>query len=297
MLSRNVLTTRVVNSLLKQEFEVLLTRGCFDIAAKRERLLLVKSMVNVDGLNSEIARDLRTASYFLSACPFVVSVRSNRGPMEDGMVYERFDLPVVTPKMFDDIIEGDAYPASSAKGRRSVEIDADSMREKRYELKFTLEELSDLVGVSKKALYEIENKRTNPTEQTVKMLERTLKIDLRKVYEPKVSGQSCSEPASIMQKVVSRELSRMGVENSPVCHSPFDVLGREKFSLMACVEKDMEKRAVSIKKLSGILSSSAFFVSKSGPKKVEGVPVIQEGDLPEIKTPKDLKKLIDENED
>ncbi len=51
MLNRTVLTTRLVNSLLKREFEVFLTHGCFDIAAKREKLVLIKSLINIDGLN------------------------------------------------------------------------------------------------------------------------------------------------------------------------------------------------------------------------------------------------------
>jgi putative transcriptional regulator len=298
MFNRTVLTNRVVHSLLKKEFEVFLTRGCFDIAAKRERLVLVKSMVNIDGFHSDTAQSLRTVSYFLSACPFVVSMKNNRSFLTDDMIYKRFDIPVVTPKMFDNILEEEAYSAKSAKGRHTIEIDADALKEKRYEMKFTLNELSNLVGISKKALYEIESKRTNPTEKTVKKLERVLKVELRNIYRPHVAEKTHSEPANELQRKVSKELSRIGTENSPVQHAPFEILGKEEFSFITGLGnvKRIRRSAVTMKKLSGIFSSSAFFVAKNiEEKSVDGVPVILEDELPEIGSSKELKRLIEES--
>lgn len=301
MLNRTVLTTRLVNSLLKREFEVFLTRGCFDIAAKREKLVLIKSLMNVDGFHPQQAQSLRTVSYFLSACPFVVCMRNNRGFLEDSMIYSRFDVPVVTPKMFDDIIEEEAYASKSAKGRHTIEIDTDALRTKRYELKFTLNELANLVGISKKALYEIENKRTNPTERTAKKLERMLKINIRNIYKPKPAEQTYSEPTSNLQRTVGKELSRMGVENSPVQYTPFEIVGKEEFSLITGLSentKKIKRKVTIVKKLSSIFSSSAFFVSKyTEEKSVDGIAVLLEEELTEIGSAKELKKLIEETSD
>jgi putative transcriptional regulator len=307
MFNLSVLRERIVNSLLKREFEVFITRGCFDIAAKREKLMLIKSLVNIDGLNPQQAQSLRAASYFLTAYPFVVSMRTNRGFLTDDLVYSRFAVPVVTPKMFEDIIEEEAYSSKSAKGRHTVEIDTGALRAKRYELKFTLEELANLIGLSKKALYEIEKKRTNPTEHTVKKLERVLKIELRNIYKPQPTEQTCTQPANELQKTVSKELGRMGVENSPVQHAPFEIAGKEStkenFSLITGLSANttkIKREAGAFKKLSGIFSSSAFFVAKRTEeklKRVEGVPVLLEEELPEIESAKELKKIIEESSD
>lgn len=298
MLNREALTNRLVNSLLKREFEVFLTRGCFDIAAKRENLVLIKSLINIDGLNPHQAQNLRTISYFLSAHPFVVSTHNNRNPLEDDMIYSRFDLPVVTLRMFENIIEEEAYASKSAKGRHTTEIDTDALRAKRYELKFTLDELANLIGISKKALYEIESKRTDPTEGTLKKLERTLKIKLRSIYKPQPAEQTYTKPTTSLQKTVNKELNRMGVESSPVQHAPFEIIGKEKFSVITGLSvntKKIKHEAVIVKKLSGIFSSSAFFVSKrTEHKSVDGVPVLLEEELPEIESARQLKKLIEE---
>jgi predicted transcriptional regulator len=301
MLNREALTDRLVNILLKKEFEVFLTRGCFDIAAKRDNLVLIKSLINIDGLNPHQAQNLRTVSYFLSAHPFVVSTRNNRSSLADDTIYSRFELPVVTPRMFDDIIEEEAYASKSAKGRHTTEIDTDALRAKRYELKFTLDELASLVGISKKALYEIESKRTDPTEGTLKKLERTLKIKLRSIYKPQPAEQTYTKPASKLQKTVNRELNRIGIENSPVQHAPFEIIGKERFSVITGLSKNTKKikrEAVSVKRLSGIFSSSAFFVAKrTEEKRVEGVPVLLEEELPEIESARQLKKIIEETDE
>jgi len=299
--NRTILIDRLVNNLLKHEYEVFLTRGCFEIAAKREKLMLIKSLTNIDGLNPQQAQSLRIVSYFVSACPFVVSMRTNRRFLTNDMVYNRFGLPVVTPRMFESIIEEDAYGIKAAKGRRSVEIDADALRAKRYEMKFTLEELARLVGISKKALYEIESKRTNPTERTVKRLEQMLNIKLKKIYSPQTPAKTTMEPHDPLEEKVSKELGRIGIDNSPVHHAPFEIVGKESFSIITGLSANTTKikhAATSVKKLSAIFDASAFFVSKhTDARSVEGIPVLREDELPEVDSAKELKKLIEETAD
>lgn len=300
-MNKTLMVNRLVNNLLKHEYEVFLSRGCFDIAAKRDSLMLIKSLTNVDGLNPQHAAGLKTVSYFVSAHPFVVSMRTNRSFLTDDTVYSRFDIPVVTPKMFSNILDDDAYAASSAKGRHTVEIDADALRKRRYEMRFTLEELGQLVGITKKAMYEIESKRTNPTERTAKKLERMLKTKLKKTYEPKSVEKSTMQPKDSLQKKVSNELGRIGVENSPVHNAPFEIVGKESFSVITGLSKNTKKikhTAVSVKRLSGIFGSSAFFVSRhTKERSVSGVPVLHEDELPSIESTKELKKLIGEKSD
>ena len=296
-----MLTDRLVNSLLKHEYEVFLCHGCFDIAAKGDKLMLIKSLTNIDSLNPEHARSLRAVSYFISAYPFVVSMRTNRGFLTDDIVYSRFDLPVVTPRMFENILEEDAYNVRSAKGRHSVEIDAEALRKKRYELKFTLEELAKLVGISKKALYEIEKKRKNPTEKTVKNLEMVLNIKLRKMYTPQLPKKTVMQPKDRLQEKVSSELGRLGVDNSPIHSAPFDIVGKENFSIITGLSMNMKKikyTAERVKRLSKIFEATAFFVSKHvRTRNVEGIPILREDELPEVESAKELKKLIEETSD
>ena len=62
--------------------------------------------------------------------------------------------------------------------------------------------------------------------------------------------------------------------------------------------KKIKHTAVSVKRLSGIFGSSAFFVSRhTKERSVSGVTVLHEDELPSIESTKELKKLIGEKSD
>jgi len=299
MFNKSFLVNKIVNSLLSNKFEVFLTHGCFDIAAKKNHLMLIKSLINVDGLNQEQAMSLRAISYFLSAYPLVVSVKTNRSFLENEIIYSRFQLPVMTPELLSRILEEELVPAiESSRGKHTVGIDFNGLREKRKQMNLTLEGMAEKIGISKKALYEIENNRVNPTNETVKKLETVLKVDLKNSYQLKTAEKTYLNPKDDFQNKVSKELSRIGVDNSSVYSAPFEIVGKEKFSLITNLSKncvEIKKEATVVKRLSSIFSSRAvFIVKKSKEQSVEGVPIVLESELPEIETSKELGKILEE---
>ncbi len=300
MFDKYFLLNKIVNILEKNEFNTFTTIGCFDIAAKREFTLLIKTLLNVDALNQEQALSLRAISHFLSAYPFVISMRNNREFLNDEMVYSRFELPVITLKLFEEMIEEEDISAvQSGKGRHTVEINSFALQEKRKELNYTLEQLARLIGISKKALYEIENKRVNPTEETVKGLEAILGIALRLPYEMKTGKSTYLKPKNEFQEKVSKEFTRMGIDNSSVFSAPFEIVGRESFSLITNLSKNtikIKRDVTVVKKLSNIFSSHAIFVArKSREQEIEGIPIVLEKRLTEIGNSKELNEIIEKS--
>ncbi len=301
MFDKYFLLNKIVNTLEKNQFNTFVTSGCFDIAAKREFLILIKTLLNVDSINQEQASSLKAISHFLSAYPFIISMRNNREFLNDETVYSRFELPVLTPKLFEEMImEEEVTVIQSSKGRHTSEIDTFSLREKRGELGYTLQQLAELAGITKKALYEIENKRVNPTEETVNKLEVLLKIALRLPFEMKTSRPTYLKSKNEFQEKVSKEFSRIGVDNSSVHSAPFEIVGREKFSLITNLSKNtvkIKREAIIVKRLSDMFSSHAIFVAKeSHEHAVEGVPIVLESELPEIETSRELEGIIREKE-
>lgn len=302
MFDKNFLVGKVVNSLQRGGFEVLRTEGNFDLVAKREgKTLLVKVLMNIDALKDDQAMSLRAVAYFMSCQPVVVSTKNNREPLDDDVVYERFGLAVMTPKLLESVaIQGDVPAIESSKGRHTMEIDAESMRNRRRELGLTLETLAARVGVSKKAVYEIENKRVNPTKETADKIEKALTASIQRPYEMRPAPITYLKPRGEMQERVSKEFTRMGIDNTSVYSSPFENVGKEKFSIVTSLTNNMEKikrQAINLRKISTFMSTKAVFVTKKSPEKsVHGVPVVLESELPEISSPKDLKKVIEEKE-
>lgn len=302
MFNKTFLINKIVNSLLSNKYQVLVSQGAFDIAAKREELMLVKSMLNADSLNEEQALSLRSISYFLSAHPVVVSVKTNRIFLDDEIVYSRFKLPLVTPTLFENLLgQDEVITMNSSKGKHTLDIDADALRERRKQFGFTLEELAKLIGISKKALYEIEKKRVNPSEDTVRKLETRLKVELAKPFElPSVNQPTYLKPKNEFQHKVSDEIKRIGIDNSSVYSAPFEIVGKEKFSIITTLSKNstkIKKEAGMVKKISRMFLTKAMFVAKSSKEKnIQGVPVLLESQLPKIESTKELSEIIEDRE-
>ena len=299
MFNKSFLVSKIVNSLVSHHFNVFLTQGCFDIAARKDNLMLIKSMINVDGLDHDQALSLRSISSFLSAYPFIISVKTNREFLNDEIIYSRFQLPVITPEMLSKILDEEIIPAvRSAKGKHTIAVDVNGLREKRKELQLTLEQLAEIVGISKKALYEIEKSRVNPTSETVKKLENALRINLKDSYKMKAVEKTYLKPKNDFQNKVSQELSRIGIDNSSVYSAPFEIVGKENFSLITGLSKNsvkIKKEANVVKKLSSIFSSKAVFVAKKcREQSIEGVPIVLESELPDIDSSKELGKILEE---
>lgn len=299
MFDKTILTNKVINALNENQFETFVTHGSFDIVARRENLILIKTLLNIDALDESHALDLRAISYFLSAYPFIISQRNNREHLNDTTIYSRFELPVMTPHLFKTMLEEEEMIVThSSKGRHTQEINTFALKEKRKESDLTLEELARQVGISKKAMYEIENKRVNPRKETVRKIERILATELTLPYEMRHAGAVYLKPKDSFQKAVSMEFSRIGIDNSSVHSSPFEIIGRESFSLitnLSTIPSEVKQELTEIKGISEILSSKAVLVTKRSYKEsVEGVPIISESELHELQSPKELSKLIDE---
>lgn len=302
MFEKSKLVAEVVEELEKGGYEVVQTEGSFDIAARRDKkLFLIKVLSNIDALSEDQAMSLRALAYFTDSQPVAIAKRNNRDALDEDVIYSRFDIPVMTPKLLEALtVQEDVSAISSAKGRHTVDVDAGSVRKKREEMGMTLEDLAGKIGLSKKAVYEIENRRVNPTKITADNLEKVLRVKIQKPYEISGAPETYLKPRDEMQKKVSKEFSRMGIKNSPIYSPYIENVGKEKFTVITSTNKDagkIENKALKLRKLSGVFSSKAVFVLKNSKQEnVSGVPIVLESELPEISSPKDLKKRIEEKE-
>ncbi|MEM5801870.1 MAG: helix-turn-helix domain-containing protein [Candidatus Aenigmatarchaeota archaeon] len=300
MLDKYFLINRIVKSLIKRNFKVFVSEGSFDIAARRDKVLLLKILLNVDALEREQALTLLSISHFISAFPFVISEKTNKGFLKKGIIYSRFGLPVINSQTFDEILEEEIYLIHAAKGRYVMEIDVEKLRRTREELGYSLSELSKLVGVSKKTLYEIEKKRVNPSEKTLEKLEKILNTRLILPFRPKVPEELKLKPKDNFQKQVMEEFTRIGIDNSATYSTLFDIVGKEKFSLIIGLAKgrlNLKRKAQNVKKISKIFDSKAFFVGRAVNKEIiEGLPLILEEELSEIQNVNEFNKILEEKQ-
>ncbi|MBU3896398.1 MAG: hypothetical protein KJ697_00480 [Nanoarchaeota archaeon] len=271
--------------------------GCFDIVAKKDRLLLLKILQNIDSFSREQANNLKTIANNLDAVAILIGENTTREKLKDGIVYERFEIPCISPKTLDSLITHEIFPKIYRdKGGLYVEINSEMLKETRENKKLTQRELAEIVGVNKKVIYEHEKKELRMVLDIAQKLEGILN---KKIIKPinilnHVQHKIQTYPKDIIEQDVGSKLSKLGFKIDYVRQAPFDVFAKEKTMIVSDVESNkrkMKKRATELRGFIHTVERPAVMIAEeSREENVEGIPIIKRKDLKEL-TSKEILKI------
>lgn len=300
MRNKFVLTQHVIKILLANDFDVLVSKGCFDIAAKRDFTLLIKIIFNVDGLLETHVKSMKILSNYFSLVPLIISLKNNRKRLQNNIIYSRFDLPVVTPETLETLLfEESTLCAYSIKGKHLVNINTERMKKKRLKLGLTMKQLAEKVGVTLKTIYLIENNQTKPTLLTAEMLEEVLNENLRLPYKfEKCYTDEFLKPKTSFEKEISKKFETMKVQHSFLCSMPINIITKEEKTIAAGVnssDRKLKNRTNFFKSFMSFFNSMGLFIVEGTKKEnIDGIPIIQKPELNGIQSFRELLKLIKE---
>ncbi len=273
--------------------------GCFDIAAKKDKLILLKVLTNVDSLQREQAENLKIISSHFNAKCFLVGDRTRSGKLDNGIIYQRFGIPTINSKTFNSILKRESGLVYSDRGGHFIEIDPIALRKARDKSDLTQKQLAKKVGVSKKTIYEHEKEIKRANVDIVREIEKILG-KVRKSISIKAPEKIEKVPRNKMEKVVYNQMKKLGFSVTSVQKAPFNLIAESKSMIISDIERDMrmiKKDAPQLNKFSNITEKSVAFISNSTNKEnIEGVPIIGTEELKDIKTEKTLIKIIKERE-
>ena len=269
--------------------------GCFDIAARKNRILLIKVLQNIDALSRGQAENLKLVASNLGASPLLVGEQTRIEKLRAGVVYERYGVPSVNFQTFQRLIEDGIMPTIySDRGGLYVKIDSEVLHEARGQKQLTQRELAEIVGVNKKVIYEHEKQQLRMLLEIAQKLEKVLhkklirEADILKIAEEKEKTQ----PKDAMERGVGKKLKDIGFSIDYIHGAPFDILAREKALVISDVESDnrrMLRRAHALKEFVILTNKPAVVVTEKYSKHaLEGIPVINKSELQELETSKDL---------
>ena len=266
--------------------------GCFDIAARKESLMLFKVLTNVDSFQEEQADNLKVLSKSLDARSFLVGLHTRRERLSDNIIYDRFDVPTVNPSTLEKILHGNMPSVYRFRGGLFVEIDPLKLRKAREETGLSQSQLAQNAGITKKSIYEHESRKMGIVKETAVKLEKIL--NTRIISPVNLEDYTTEEmaPKSIFENKVSRNFRRMGFDTGSVYQSPFNMIASAKITLLSDVEenhKKAEKNISYIENFSRLSKKSAIIVTKEEAN--FDIPTIREEDLAEMKST-DILKLI-----
>lgn len=285
-------------------------QGSFDIVARKNLLiLLLKTFLNIDSINERNAYEMKQLANIFLASPIIVGAKSRNGLLEEGVIYERYDIPTINFETLKNMIIYNEYPEILAdRGGYFVKIDGNIIKQYREEYSLSLKDLADLAHVSRATMYKYENEIVRANTETAMILEEilntkvTLDIDLLKqptedVIEYNQIGEGTDD------------LSKLGYGVILTNKSPFDAVAKIKSSkdlstLITNIEKNrsektLKRMAIPLKDLSMVTTSEPVFIINNDKIKesLNSIPVIKSWELKEFEHSKELLKMIRERKE
>ena len=311
MLNRSKMLQEIDNLLTSEGYKTsnIYDQGSFDLVARKNLLiLLLKTFLNIDSINEANAHEMKQLANIFLASPIIIGEKSRNGILEEGVIYERYDIPAISFETLKNMILYKEYPEILAdRGGYFVKVDGNVIKQYREEYSLSLKDLADLAHVSRATMYKYENEIVRANTETAMILEEilntkvTLDIDLLK--------PTISEDIEYSNVEGADDLSKLGYGILSTNKSPIDAVAKmksskDKSSLLTNVEKNrsektLKRMAIPLKDLSMITSSEPVFIINNDKIKdsLGTIPVIKSWELKEFENPSELLKIIRERKD
>ena len=137
MLTRSQLLHNIENLLTSQGFKTsdIYDQGSFDIVARKNlQILLLKTFQNIDSINEQNAHEMKQLANIFLASPIIIGEKSRNGILEDGVVYERYEIPTISFETLKSmIVYGESPEILADRGGYFVKIDGNVIKQYREE--------------------------------------------------------------------------------------------------------------------------------------------------------------------
>ncbi len=338
---REQLIDRVRSSLEKAGFFVsdvhAVRPTSFDLVARRDSLLLlIKVLKNIDALDAGEAERLKELGELFPALPIVVGRTSGPTPLETGVVYSRYDVPILAEESLHDyLLKGLPPFLFSSPGGIFARVDGARLRAIRDERQLSLGALASVAGVSRRTIQLYEDGAGGEVE-VIQRLEAflgepiALAIDLfgGRFGRPPAGGSGPDDaeggpgeesrggraterpPAAVprtgdaMRDVVLRQLNGMGWEVTVTLRCPFDAFTQgprpsEEEVLLTSVGsvRTARQRAEILRQLARVIEGHVLFVVQDAPRvAIDGMPLVTVQELARHRDRHELVDLLEERE-
>ncbi len=279
----------------------------FDLVARRDReLLLLKVLTNVDAMSEAIAHEIKVLCRFLEAKPLLVGLRAGTGPLEDGVVYARHDVPIVTPAtLAEHIMQGAPPMVFAAPGGLYVQLDADRLRQARIAADLSLGTMAQIAGVSRRAIQMYEEGMSASIDaamrleealglELVRPIDPTASFDASRYEAPEESAPSKEDPTETLVRTL---LESLGYTVRSTRRSPFNALSTQQrdtiFTGMGRDSPQLRRRARVVTSISHVTGRPGFFVvERTTRTSIEGTPTVNRRELLRLNDPEAVLELI-----
>ena len=299
MHAQRAIINEVEKALKRNGYEMMqFERSCFDICAKNKtRTILLKVLANIDSFSVQQAQDLSKMANAIDASACIIGIHGRNFLLKDHFVYERFNIPVLSPKTFEKSLEDFMPVVFSKKGKPVVKIKNDKLHNLRQECNLSYRDLGEKVNASKKTMYVIE-KTGFASEDIASRIEKFFDEALTDVFDlfswDIPAKRSEGLEGAEKQFVLSTE--NIGLESFILRNAPVNTITitKNKTILGDWDDNLSKQRAQTMKNLAEFCSTYNVVLTERDENKdtFEEIPVVSLVDLETIKTGRQFIKLI-----
>jgi len=282
----------------------------FDLVARRENtLLLVKVFTNADSLGEDLADELRMLAGLLDAAPLLLGERSSAGPLEDGVLYVRHRVPVVTLGTLEGALVRDEPPlVYAAPGGYYVNLDGMALRALREARRVSLGQLAEVAGVSRRAIAMYEEGMSALVEVAERLEEFFQEpvarpVDVFQRSEPRETPEL--DPSKLREALLREVLGRLceiGYKVAVTQRAPFQAVSQDAahktlfLTGVADLEQGMAERARMMQSIASVVEREvAIFVrDRRSREDLQGLALIDQRELARMDESEQVLALIRE---
>jgi putative transcriptional regulator len=281
----------------------------FDVAARRgEDVLLVKILGNVDALNGRTGAEMRRLGEYLGATALVIGMRTRDEELEPGVVYFRHGVPVFSPDTAMNLfVEGVPPLIYAAPGGLYVNIDGEVLADAREQRGWSLGQLAQELGVSRRTVSKYEDGMDASVEVAAQLEDLfdaplTSPVEVLEGDDPVGDDDEPPEEpdADPDDKQVVTVLTRVGYEVHLTNRAPFktvseDDADRQMLTGHSELTKTAEKRARIMSSVGQVTRTrSVYVVDRASREAVDDTAIIERAEIADIEHQDDLRDLIAE---
>ncbi|MDR3074450.1 MAG: transcriptional regulator [Candidatus Methanoplasma sp.] len=300
-------TTRAV--LAKAGFDISsalnLRSICFDIVGRKDdTLIIVKVLSNVDAFSRDNAEDMKVLADALKATPLLIGETSSSGPLEAGIVYSRFKIPIISNETLAEHLLEEVPPfIFAAPGGLYVRIDSNMLKEVRESKSISLGTLAETAGVSRRTIQMYESGMGAMIDAAMR-LEEFLQAPIIESINPfEYKSEKKPEEYEVTggKRTESNALNRMldiGFAITPVIKSPFEAITRSRQTIiltgLGTDEEKLIQKALIASEISKIAGNHSLVIveRKRSAENIDSTAVVTSEELEKIDDQDALTDLV-----
>lgn len=279
---------------------------CFDVVGRRGKdLLIIKVLSNVDAFSRDNAEEMKVLADSLSASPLLIGERSSSGDLEPGIVYSRFNIPILSNETLADHLLEEVPPfIFAAPGGLYVKLNNDLLKAIREDRGISLGTLAEVAGVSRRTIQMYESGMGAMIDAAMR-LEEYLDVPIIEPVDPfEYKSENRSGEYEIRgadrrtNSIILNHLLDIGYSVTPVNKSPFEALSRDKnMIIVTSLDTDREsiqRKALAASDISRISGTPSVIIveNRRGLDGLRFTAVVTKDEVKDIDDKSELTNLV-----